>query len=46
MLDWADITELVEQKETPATKHSCPKKQRPKNPQVVKDIPEEEVSAL
>jgi hypothetical protein len=39
-------TELVEEKETPATKHSCPQKWRPNNCWVVEDTSEEEAGAL
>ena len=46
MLDRADTTELVEEKETPATKHSRPQKRRPNNRQVVEDTSEEEAGAL
>lgn len=42
----ADTTELVEEKETPATKHSRPQKRRPKNRQVAEDTSEEEAVAL
>ena len=42
MLDRADTTELVEKKETPATKHSRLQKRRPNNRQVVEDTSEEE----
>ncbi|KAH0637731.1 hypothetical protein KY289_037646 [Solanum tuberosum] len=42
----ADTTELVEEKEPPATKHSRPQKRRPKNRQVVEDTSEEEAGAL
>ena len=38
MLDRAYTTELVEEKETPATKHSRPQKRRPNNRQVVEDM--------
>jgi len=41
MLDQADTTELVEEKESPATKHSRPQKRRPNNRQVVEDTSEE-----
>lgn len=37
----SDTTELVEEKETPATKHSRPQKWRPKNRQVVENTSEE-----
>ena len=46
MLDRADTTKLVEEKETPATKHSHPQKLRPNNRQVVEDTSEEEAGAL
>lgn len=46
MLDQADTTELVEEKESPATKHSRPQKRRPNNRQVVEDTSEEEAGAL
>lgn len=46
MLDRADTTELVEEKETPATTHSRPQKRRPNNRQVVEDTSEEEAGAL
>lgn len=48
MLDRADTTELVEENETPATKHSRPQKRRPNNRQVVEDTytSEEEAGAL
>lgn len=42
----ADTTELVEEKESPATKHSRPQKRRPNNRQVVEDTSEEEAGAL
>lgn len=42
----ADTTELVEEKETPATKHSRLQKRRPNNRQVVEDTSEEEAGAL
>lgn len=42
----ADSYELVEEKETPATKHSRPQKRRPNNRQVVEDTSEEEAGAL
>ena len=42
----ADTTELVEEKETPATKHSRLQKRRPNNRQVVKDTSDEEADAL
>ncbi|KAI3671770.1 hypothetical protein L2E82_53283 [Cichorium intybus] len=42
----ADTTELVEEKESPATKHSRPQKRRPKNRQVVEDTSEEEAGGL
>lgn len=46
MLDQADTTKLVEEKESPATKHSRPQKRRPKNRQVVEDTSEEGAVAL
>lgn len=46
MLDRADTTELVEEKQTPATKHSCPQKRRPNSRQVVEDTSEEGAGAL
>lgn len=48
MLDQADTTffVLVEEKETPATKHFRPQKRRPNNRQVVEDTSEEEAGAL
>lgn len=42
----ADTTELVEEKESPATKHSRLQKRRPNNRQVVEDTSEEEAGAL
>lgn len=42
----ADSYELVEEKETPATKHSRPQKRKPNNRQVVEDTSEEEAGAL
>ncbi len=41
-----DTTELVEEKETPAAKHSRPQKRRPNNRRVVEDTSEEEAGAL
>lgn len=46
MVEQADTTELVEEKESPATKHSRPQKRRPNNRQVVEDTSEEEAGAL
>jgi hypothetical protein len=46
MLDRADTTELVEEKETPATKRSRPQKRRPKSHQGVEDTSEEEAGDL
>lgn len=42
----ADTTELVEEKETPTTKYSRPKKRKPNNHQAVEDTSEEEAGAL